>query len=144
MKGVGIHLRSIRNSRSGMTFASAILIIFIIVLVIGLAHLASPNGDNSRHAYFEGLNFSLGMDKSWRVGVPITSDGTLHLSISSNQTINLYVKTGNGYLLDRKIVGNQQFTLPVTASMGILEVGLRNESHSSTISISQFTCVWTS
>ena len=136
-------MRSVRRNRSGITFAFALLIIFIILFVAGLAYLASPMDSNVRHAYFEGLNFSLGMDKSWRVGVPITHDGTLHLTISSNQTVELYVKATNGYLLDRKIVGDQQFTLPVTASMGVLEVGLRNENHFSTISINQFTCVWT-
>ena len=132
-----------RGDRSGITFAFAILIIFIIVFVAALAYLAPPMRTSPPHTYFQGLNFSLGTDKFWRVGVPITSDGTLHLSISSNQTVDLYVKNSNSYLLDRKITGNQQFSLAVTASMGVLEVGLRNESHSSTVSISQFTCVWT-
>jgi uncharacterized protein (UPF0333 family) len=138
-----VHLRSVKGNRSGITFAFALLIIFIVVFVAGIAYLASPIESNSPHTYFEGLNFTLAIDKSWRVGVPVTGDGALHLAISSNQTVELYVKNANGYLLDRKIIGNQQITLQVTASMGVLEVGLRNVSQSSTVSINQFTCIWT-
>jgi hypothetical protein len=135
-------LRPIRGNRRGITFAFAVLIIFIVLFLAGVAYLLPPAGNNSRHTYFEGLNFSLPTNNTWRVGVPIRSDGNLHLSILSSETVQLYVRNGDTYFLDRKVSGNQQFVLPVRTSMGVLEVGVRNQGRSS-ISINQFTCFWT-
>jgi hypothetical protein len=132
-------------NQKGITSALAVLIVLIVVIIAGMYYLAGPPPSNTPapHTYFEDLSFQLASNKTWRVAVPISDDGTLHLSISSDLPVYLYVKNGNSYLLDTQIMGAGNFTIQVTEAMGLLEVGVTNFG-SQPATVQQFTCVWTS
>jgi len=132
-----------RRKEKGINPAFPLLIILVIIFIAAVSYLATPPQTNtpSRHTYFEEEAFALASGKTWHVGVPVTQDGNLHLSIISNSTIQLYVKNGNSYLLNSQVYGDQSFTLPVS-SMSILEVGVTNNGLQP-VAVEQFTCVWT-
>jgi len=133
-------------NRKGITSALAILIVVIVVFVGAMYYLAGPPPSSAapaRHAYFEDLSFQLESNKTWHVAVPISQDGALHLSISSDAPVHVYVKNDNSYLLDDQVYGDRNFTLPVKSAMGLLEVGVTNFG-AQQATVQQFTCVWTS
>jgi len=132
-------------NQKGITSALAVLIVVVVVFFAAMYYLAGPPPSNAPapHAYFEDLSFQLASNKTWRVGVPISQDGTLHLSISSDLPVHLYVKNENSYLLDSQVIGAGNFTLQVTVAMEVLEVGVTNFG-SQPATVQQFTCIWTS
>ena len=132
-------------NQKGMTSALAVLLVVIVICVAAMFYLAGPPASTTptTHAYFEDLSVQLASNKTWRVAVPISQDGTLHLSISSDLPVHLYVKNGNSYLLDSQVTGAGNFTLQVTEAMGLLEVGVINFGMQQA-TVQQFTCVWTS
>ena len=123
-----------------------VLIIFIIVFTGTLYYLAGPPRSYTNtappHTYFEDQTFALPTGQTWHVGVPISQDGKLLLSISANSSVQVYVKEGNSYLLNSVVWSSKNFTLPVTSSMGIIEVGVTNASIGPAL-VEQFSCVWT-
>ena len=137
-----------RQEQQGNGFALLLLLIFIALLSGAMYYLAAPSPQAVQasivppHTYFEGETFSLPVGQTWRVGVPVAQDGTLHLSISTNSTVQLYVKNGNSYLLNNRLAGGQNFTLPVPAVSGVLEVGVTNVGLGPAL-VEQFTCIWT-
>ena len=130
-----------------MTSGLAILLVFTVLFIVGLYYLAQPASPTSTtqttHAYFENLSFQLASNKTWHVAVPLSEDGNLHLSISSDLPVLVYVKSDNSYVLDNQVTGASNFTLRVTTAMGMLEVGVTNFG-SQIATVQQFTCVWTS
>ena len=137
------------SNRKGITSALAILLVFTVLFVAGLYYLAQPPSNTtsspSTHAYFENLSFQLASNKTWHVAVPLSQNGNLHLALASDLPVNLYVRnvSDNSYLLDNQIVGAGNFTLQVTAAMGMLEVGVINFG-TQQATVQQFTCIWTS
>jgi hypothetical protein len=136
-----------RRDEKGINPAFPILIIFIIVFVGVVYYLATPSQPTQTnispsHTYFDQESFALPIGQTWRVGVPIQQDGNLHLSISANSTVQLYVKEGTTYLLNNLVAGGQNYTLPVTSTMNVLEVGVTNVGLGP-VQVQQFTCVWT-
>jgi hypothetical protein len=121
-----------------------ILVVFTVLFVGAMAYLASPlpGTPPPSHTYFSDESFELNASKTWRVAVPISQDGNLHLSISSDYPVELYVKNGNSYMLDTLVTGDHNYTLPVTEAMGMLEVGVTNIGSQPAI-VQQFTCFWT-
>jgi hypothetical protein len=77
------------------------------------------------------------------VGVPIAFEGNLGLSFTSDYSIRVYAKYSNMYLLDKVTRGNQQFTMRVNPSMGVIEVAIVN-LYNATIAVSDVTCTLTS
>ena len=137
-----------RRNEKGINPAFPLLIIFIIVFVGVVYYLATPSQPSQTtispsHTYFDQESFALPTGQTWRVGVPIDQDGHLLLSISTNSTVQLYVKNGNTYLLNNLVTGGQNFTLPVRSTMNVLEVGVTNAGFGP-VQVQQFTCVWTS
>jgi hypothetical protein len=131
-------------NQKGITSALAILLVFIAVFVGAMFYLAGPPPSTTpaSHAYFQDLSFQLASNNTWHVAVPISQDGTLHLAIASDMPVHLYVKSANSYLLDNQVTGEGNFTLQVTPTMGMLEVGVINFG-SQTATVQQFTCIWT-
>jgi hypothetical protein len=132
------------ENQKGMTTALAILIVFIVLFGGAMAYLASPLPGTlpPSHNYFTDLSFELNASKTWRVAVPISQDGQLHLSISSEYPVQLYVKNSNSYMLNILVTGDHNYTLPVTEAMGMLEVGVTNIGSQPAI-VQEFTCFWT-
>jgi len=129
-------------SRKGITFAAALLVIFIVVFVGFLSYLAL-SAPPTQKTYFENLDFTIEPYKKWRVGVPIAFEGNLGLSFTSDYSIRVYAKYSNMYLLDKVTRGNQQFTMRVNPSMGVIEVAIVN-LYNATIAVSDVTCTLTS
>ena len=133
-----------RKQENGINPALPLLIIFIILFVAGVYYLAGPpEAGNLTHTYFDQESFELSVGQTWHVGVPLSQDGNLHLSINSNSTVLLFVKDGNSYLLNTLVTGAQNFTLPVSSAMNILNVGVTDNTLGPAL-IEQFTCFWTS
>ena len=133
-----------RKQENGINPALPLLIIFIILFVAGVYYLAGPpQAGNLKHTYFDQLSFELSVGQTWHVGVPLSQDGNLHLSVSSNSTVLVFVEDGNSYLLNTLVTGAQNFTLPVSTTMGTLDVGVRDNTLGPAL-IEQFTCFWTS
>ena len=131
-----------KKREHGNTFAGVLLLIFLALFVAFLAYMA-PTPDTSRNAqkeYFANLDFVLEAGKIWHVGVPVAFDGTLHLSLVSNDSIRVYAKTQSGYLLDSGGAGRKDYFIHVTASMGIVEVAVTNPGLG-IVAISELTCV---
>jgi hypothetical protein len=131
-----------RGARKGNAFAGALLIVCLLLLVAFLAYVISapveaPKGEKT---YFENLDFTLEKGKKWRVGVPVDFDGKLHLSFISNDSVRVYVRIGNDYVLDSLSTGRGDYFIPVTASMGIVEIGLTNPGNAMVL-INELTCV---
>jgi hypothetical protein len=76
----------------------------------------------------------------WHVGVPVAFDGTLHLSLMSNDSVRVYAKTQNGYLVDSVSAGHKDYFIHVTASMGVVEVAVTNPGLG-IVAVSELTCV---
>ena len=135
-------LRLPRKKENGINPALPLLIIFVIIFVVAVSYLATPPQTSPpSHTYFQSLSFSLPIGQIWHVAVPISQDGNLQLSISANSTVEIFVKNGNSYLLDSEIFSDQNFTLPVTTSMNLLQVGVRNVGLQPAL-VEQFTCIW--
>jgi hypothetical protein len=132
-----------RRAGKGNAFAGVLLIVCLVLFVVFLAYvLSAPVEAHSRgeKTYFENLDFALEAGKKWRVGVPVEFDGKLHLSFNSNDSVRVYAKIDNGYVLDSVSLGRGDFFIPVTASMGIVEIGLTNPGNT-VVLISELTCV---
>ncbi len=131
-----------RSAKKGNTFAGALLIVFLVLFVAFLAYVTSPadTPTKGQKTYFENLYFALETNKTWRVGVPIAFDGTLHLSFSSNDSIRVYAKNQNRYLLDSVSAGPKDYSIQVTVSMGVVEIALANRG-SKMVAIGELTCV---
>jgi hypothetical protein len=131
-----------KKRERGNTAAGALLLIFLALFVAFLAYVASPQETtrNAQKEYFENLGFALEAGKMWHVGVPVAFDGTLHLSLMSNDSIRVYAKTQNGYLLDSVSSGRKDYFIHVTASMGVVEVAVTNLGLG-IAAISELTCV---
>jgi hypothetical protein len=137
-------LRSIRNGRRGITFAAALLLIFIILFVAALVYLNSPPSESvsTQKTYFEGVDFTLVPQKSWRVGVPISNEGNLQLSLTSNSSVRVYEEYGQTYLFDMTVQGQRQFTSHVSPAMGIVQVAIVNPFNA-TVVVTNATCTLT-
>jgi hypothetical protein len=131
-----------KPTKNGNAFAGVLLILFIVLFVVFLAYIASPAEapPKEQKTYFENLSFALETGKTWRVGVPIAFDGTLHLSFASNDSIRVFAKNQNRYLIDSVTGGHKDYFIHVTVSMGVVEVALTN-AHSKTVEITELTCV---
>jgi hypothetical protein len=132
-----------RGAKKGNAFAGVLLIACLVLLVIFLAYIISAPVEaptKGEKTYFENLDFALEKGKGWRVGVPVEFDGKLHLSFSSNDSVRVYAKVDNGYMLDSVSTGRGDYFIPVTASMGIIEIGLTNPGNTIVL-ISELTCV---
>jgi hypothetical protein len=126
-------------SRKGITFAAALLVIFIIVFVGFLACVMVP-APSYQKTYFEKLSMKLEPYKLWHVGVPITAEGNLRLSFTSNNSVRTYAKYSNLYILNQVTVGHQEFTMRVNPSMALIEVAIVN-LYNATVVISDVTCI---
>jgi len=137
-------LRSRKNEASGGKLAMGLLLVFVILFVGGVIYLLSPSPGNASttKTYFEGLNFTLAPQKIWHVGVPITNEGDLQLSFTSNSSVRVYERYSQGYLLDQVVQGNQQFTTHVVPKMDIVEVTILNLLNS-TVGVTGATCALT-
>jgi hypothetical protein len=134
-----------RSAKKGNAFAGVLLIVFLVLFVVFLSYIMSVPVEaptKGEKTYFENLDVALGTGKKWRLGVPVAFDGNLHISFTSNDSVRVYAKAENGYLLDSVSVGNGSYIVQVTASMGVVEVGLVNQG-STIIMISGLTCVLT-
>lgn len=135
-------MKHTKKREHGNTFAGVLLLIFLALFVAFLAYMAPPP-DTSRSAqkeYFANLGFALDAGKMWHVGVPVAFDGTLHLSLVSNDSIRVYARTESGYLLDSLGAGRKDYFIHVTASMGVVEVAVTNPGLG-VVAISELTCV---
>lgn len=135
-------MKHTKKREHGNTFAGALLLIFLALFVAFLAYMAPPRDTpgNVQKEYFENLGFALDAGKMWHVGVPVAFDGTLHLSLVSNDSIRVYAKTQSGYLLDSVSAGRKDYFIHVTASMGIVEVAVTNLGLG-IVAISELTCI---
>ena len=135
-------MKHTKKREHGNAFAGALLLIFLALFVAFLAYMAPPRDTpgNVQKEYFENLGFALEAGKMWHVGVPVAFDGTLHLSLVSNDSIRVYAKTQSGYLLDSVGAGRKDYFIHVTASMGIVEVAVTNPGLG-IVAISELTCV---
>ena len=135
-------MKHTRKREHGNTAAGALLLIFLALFVAFLAYVASAPDTtrNVQKEYFANLGFALEAGKMWHVGVPVAFDGTLHLSLVSNDSIRVYAKTQSGYLLDSVSEGRKDYFIHVTASMGVVEVAVTNPSLG-VAAISELTCV---
>jgi amino acid permease len=124
------------------TAAGALLLIFLALFVGFLAYITSSSDTttNVHKEYFENLDFALEAGKMWHVGVPVAFDGTLHLSLMSNDSVRVYAKTQNGYLVDSVSAGHKDYFIHVTASMGVVEVAVTNPGLE-IVAVSELTCV---
>jgi hypothetical protein len=132
-----------RGAKKGNAFAGALLIVCLLLLVAFLAYVMSAPVEaptKGEKTYFENLDFTLEKGKKWRVGVPVDFDGKLHLSFISNDSVRVYVRTGNDYAVDSVSTGRGDYFIPVTASMGIVEIGLSNPGNAIVL-INELTCV---
>ena len=132
-----------RPAKRGNAFAGVLLIACLVLLVVFLAYVTSVPVEaptRGEKTYFENLDFALGTDKIWHVGVPVAFDGKLHLSFTSNDSVRVYAKTNSGYVLDSVSIGRGDYLFQVTVSMGIVEVGLMNPDKNIVL-ISELTCV---
>ena len=134
----------LRFGKRGITFAAAILVIFIVIFVGLIAYLTAPTqtAADTTKAYFEDLNFKLDSNKLWHVGVPIKTEGNLNISLTSDGPVRVYAKYGNTYLIDKVTVGHQTLIAHVDPSMNIIEVAVVNQRNA-TVSINHLTCVLT-
>jgi hypothetical protein len=131
------------RAKKGNAFAGVLLIVCLVLFVVFLAYILSAPVEapaKGKKTYFENLDFALETGKKWRVGVPVDFDGKLHLSFTSNDSVRVYAKVGNGYVLDSVSTGRGDYLIPVTASMGIVEIGLTNLGNTIVL-ISELTCV---
>lgn len=130
------------SGRKGITFAAALLLIFIILFVGFLAYLALTTPATQK-TYFENLDVTIEPHKRWHLGVPIVFEGNLRLSFTANYSIRVYAKYSNTYLIDKVTQGSQDLVMRVNPSMGVVEVALVN-LYDATISVSGVTCTLTS
>jgi hypothetical protein len=137
-------MRVMKTSRKGITFAGAILVIFVVLFVGFIAYMTTPDQSTSisQKTYFDGLSFILPSGKIWHMGVPIARDGTLHVLYNSNSSVRFYLKSQARYLLDSVSQGHKEYSLQVTSSMGIVEVALANP-YSDTVVVTGMTCYLT-
>jgi len=135
-------MKHVKKRERGNTAAGALLLIFLALFVAFLAYMASPQNTprNTQKEYFGNLGFALEAGKMWHVGVPVAFDGTLHLSLMSNDSIRVYAKTQDGYLLDSVSAGRKDYFIHVTASMGVVEVAITNPGLG-IVAITELTCV---
>jgi hypothetical protein len=134
-------MKRTKKREHGNAFAGALLLIFLALFVAFLAYMASPpDTPSARKEYFENLGFPLEAGKMWHVAVPVAFDGTLHLSLVSNDSIRVYAKTQNAYLLDSLSAGRKDYSVHVTASMGVVEVAVTNPGQG-IVAITELTCV---
>jgi hypothetical protein len=132
-----------RRAEKGNAFAGVLLIVCLVLFVVFLAYVLSAPvvaPTKGEKTYFENLDFALETGKKWRVGVPVEFDGKLHLSFTSNDSVRVYAKVDNGYVLDSVSTGRGDYLIPVTASMGIVEIGLTNPGNRIVL-INGLTCV---
>lgn len=129
-------------NKKGITFAAALLVIFVISFVGFLAYV-TVSAPPSQKAYFENLSFTIEPYNKWHVGVPIAAEGNLRLSFTTEDSIRVYAKYGDMYLLDQVTRGHQDFTMKVNPSMAIIELAMVN-LYNATISVSDVTCALTS
>jgi hypothetical protein len=132
-----------KGAKKGNAFAGVLLVVCLVLLVVFLAYVMSAPVEGptiGEKTYFENLDFALEKGKNWRVGVPVEFDGKLHLSFTSNDSVRIYAKINNDYVLDSVSTGRGDYLIPVTASMGIVEIGLTNPGNT-TVLVSQLTCV---
>jgi hypothetical protein len=132
-----------KRAKKGNAFAGVILIVCLVLLVVFLAYVMSAPVEaptKGEKTYFENLDFALEKGKKWRVGVPVEFDGKLHLSFTSNDSVRVYAKIDNGYVLDSISTGRGDYLIPVTVSMGIVEIGLTNPGNTIVL-VSELTCV---
>ena len=133
-----------KQTRTNMV-AAGILVVFIVVFVGMLAYLTYPTGGtaDSKKTYFEELSFNLDPHKLWRVGVPVSIQGTLNVTLTSNNSVRVYARLeGGAYLLDKVASGSQQFIIQVDPSMGMIEVGVVNLENAP-VTVSGLSCVLT-
>jgi hypothetical protein len=135
-------MKRTKKREHGNTAAGALLLIFLALFVGFLAYItSSPDTTRNLHKeYFENLDFALEAGKMWHVGVPVAFDGTLHLSLMSNDSIRVYAKTQNGYLVDSVSEGRKDYFIHVTPSMGVVEVAVTNPGLG-IVAVSELTCV---
>ena len=132
-----------KGPKKGNALAGVILIGCLVLLVVFLAYVLSAPVEApavGEKTYFENLDFALEKGKNWRVGVPVEFDGKLHLSFTSNDSVRVYAKINNAYVLDSVSTGRGDYLIPVTASMGIVEIGLTNPGNTIVL-VSELTCV---
>jgi hypothetical protein len=137
-------MRTRQVGKKGITFAAAILVIFVVIFVGALAYIASPTDGpaDSKKAYFEDLNFKLDPHKLWHVGVPVSTEGNLNLSLTSDNSVRVYARLEDGgtFLLDKVTSGYQQFVIHVVPSMRTIEVAVVN-LEDAPVTVSGLTCV---
>jgi hypothetical protein len=135
-------MKRTKKREHGNAFAGALLLVFLAVFVAFLAYMAPPpnTSGNAQKEYFANLGFALDAGKIWHVGVPVAFDGTLHISLVSNNSARVYAKTQNSYLLDSVGAGHKDYFIHVTASMGVVEFAVTNPGLG-VVAISELTCV---
>jgi hypothetical protein len=129
-------------SKKGITFGAALLVFFIIAFVGFLAYV-TLSAPPVQKTYFENLRFTIEPYKKWHVGVPIAAEGNLRLSLTTEDSVRVYAKYSNMYLLDKVTRGHQEFTMRVDPSMDIIEVAIVN-LYNATVEVSHATCTLTS
>jgi hypothetical protein len=135
-------MKRTKKHEHGNTGAGALLLIFLALFVAFIAYVSSSPNTTSivQKEYFGNLDFALEAGKTWHVGVPVAFDGTLHLSLMSNDSIRVYAKTQNAYLVDSVSAGHKDYFIHVTASMGVVEVAVTNPGLR-IVAVSELTCV---
>ena len=128
-------------STKGVTFAAALLVIFIVVLVGFLAYMAVSTPPVQK-TYFENLGFTIEPHKEWHVGVPVAFDGDLRLSFTTDFPVRVSVQYGETYLLDQTTQGPKEFTMGVSSGMGVLDLVIVNLTNA-TVTVAGATCTLT-
>lgn len=126
-------------STRGITFAATLLLMFIVCFVSLVAYVSSQRVGGQK-TYFEGLSFTLGPGKLWRVGVPVGIEGELRLSYVSDGPVRVYMKTDETHLMDKMTEGTQRLDIPISRSMKIIEVGLENLHKNQNVAVANLTC----
>jgi len=128
------------EARKGMTFAAALLVLFIASFG-GIVYYIASQKVRGEKTYFEKLSFVLQPGKSWRVGVPIGIEGELQISYSSNGPARIYLGTAGTSFIDTVTTGKQKFSFRVNPSMGVVDVLIQNPHKNLSITIAELTCV---
>lgn len=128
------------KEKKGITFAAALLVLLVICFG-GMVYYVASQKVRGEKTYFEKLNFVLHPGKAWRVGVPISIEGELQISYTSDAPAKVYLGTSGTSFMDVLTIGKQKFSFRVNPSMGVIEVSIQNPHKDISITIAELACV---
>lgn len=123
-----------------MTLAAGILVLFIVCFTGAVYYVASQKVGGEK-TYFRMLGFTLDPGKSWRVGLPIVTEGKLVVTYSSDGPVRIWLGNAKITLVDQLTVGNQRFVFHVDRSADIIDILVQNPHKDVKIVIANLTCI---